>query len=71
LNVFGAAQLIAGIRVFESHIGVPARLAFEYTSVRGIGQAGTNDTSALVLFVTVTVVENLIGLFAVTCEVAV
>jgi hypothetical protein len=41
-----------------------------YTRVRGIGHAGTNEIDSVVPFVTVTVVENLIGLLAVTCDVA-
>jgi hypothetical protein len=47
------------------------RAAVEYTSVRGIGQTGTNEIDSVVPFVTVTVEENLIGLLDVTCELAV
>jgi hypothetical protein len=59
------------VRELESQNGVPVRLALAYTSVRGIGHAGTKEIDSVVPFLTVTVVENLIGLFDVTCDVAV
>jgi len=61
---------MAGTLVFESQMGVPFLAAVEYTSVRGMGHAGTNEIASAVPLVTVTVVENLIGFVDVTCDVA-
>ena len=63
--------MVAGIRVFESHIGVPVRAAVEYTSVRGTGHVGVKLIVSVVVFATVIVVENRIGFADVTCDVAV
>ena len=57
--------------MFESHIGVPVRDAFAYTIVRTNGHDGRNEIDLVVPFVIVIVVENVIGLFDVTCDTAV
>lgn len=57
--------------MFESHSGVPVRDAVEYTSVRGTGHVGVKLIDSVVVFATVTVVENRIGFADVTCDVPV